>query len=269
MGKVLFLGNSHLAAYKLAYDAAAGAFPHTCVFFCARGADLAFTRVDGLTIVPTPRATLGRDALKAFFPDNVTASLEHRYLERGEPMADVATQFEQTGGSRTIDLTGVDAIFYAAGVSPYDVRRLEVQVAPRSAGLTRELFATLLRDNFLLREQVRAIRAAAPAIRHYFLGMPLRGLAPVSLSPQIRDIVVANRELAAAVARDYLFDDVFMPGPSVLHDDLVSSRAEFFVSGREQAETYQGSTPTTSDLLHANAGYAAVVLEEFIRPRLT
>ena len=268
MGRVLFLGNSHIAAYKLAYDAPSSAFPRDCAFFCARAADLAFTRVEGRAIVATERAAMARDELMYFFPDGVAPALEARYLSRGEPLAEVGEQFEQTGGSRSIELDGVDVIFYAAGISPYDTRRLEAEIAPRSPGLTREMLRLMLRDRFLLRNQVRAIREVAPDIRHYLLGMPRRGRAPLELSPQVLAMVAARRAALSRMCGDYVFDDVFMPGESVLAGDLLSVRPEFFVRGRELAEEYQGVPRTQSDELHVNSSYAEVVFDEFIGPRI-
>lgn len=268
MGRALFLGNSHIAAYKLAYDAPDSAFPRDCDFFCARGADLAFTEVRDGAITPVASVRVGLDELRYFFPDGVTPALEARYTQEGVPMLDVGLQFEKTGGRPAIDLAGVEAIFYAAGISPYDVRRLETEVGLRSPGLIRQMAALLLQDRFLLREQIRAIRAAAPGIRHYLLGMPFEGLAPLNLSEQALAILAANRQALSAVARDFLFDDVFLPGPSVLAGDTVSVRAEFFESGREQAEAYQGVAKTRSDHLHVNSRYAAIVFDEFIGPRL-
>jgi hypothetical protein len=40
MDSVLFLGNSHLSAFKLAYDEIKGPNIPGCMFYCARGATL-------------------------------------------------------------------------------------------------------------------------------------------------------------------------------------------------------------------------------------
>jgi hypothetical protein len=262
---VLFFGNSHVAAYKLAYDRLAGASPYACDFYCALGLDPAFTEVRGLSLVATERAVFEQDELLFFCADGAVAE-QQRYLREGAPSRDVARQFLMTGGSETIDLSEVSEIFYVAGSSPYDFRRLGEYIRPVTDSLRDQLLARLLRDRFLLRRQVAAIRKAAPHVRHHFVGAPLRRWQPVTLSPEIKDILERNRAATARLAGNYLFDEVFMPGPSVLAEDLVSTRPEFFSRGNQQAQAYLGVSPTREDILHVNADYADVVFEEFVTP---
>jgi hypothetical protein len=127
----------------------------------------------------------------------------------------------------------------------------------------------MLESRFLLRDQVAAIRSAAPHVRHFYIGAPLRRWRPASLPPHLREVLEHNRATISRLSRNYLFDDVFMPGPSVLAEDLVSTRPEFFLRGRQQSEMYQGLEPTAEDILHVNLDYAEIVFDEFITPLAT
>jgi hypothetical protein len=267
MAKALFLGNSHVAAYKLAYDRMSGELPYDCAFYCARCADLAFTEVRDLKLVPTDQVHIEPDELQFFYADG-GQSAQIRYVKDRVPFADVGQQFMTTGGSSDIDLEGVTALFYAGGTSPFDFRRLNEFIQPISDTLRNELLARLLGDRFLLRRQIGDIRAAAPHIRHYYIGAPLRKWAIAELNPFLREIVESNRSIISELSVKYLFDDVFVPGRNLLAADLVSTRAEFFERGAQQAETYQELETTEEDIFHVNSEYARVVFDEFITPHM-
>jgi hypothetical protein len=265
MGKVLFFGNSHVAAYKLAHERLAKELPYECLFYCALGVDPAFTEVRDLNLAPMEHAKIDLDELLLFCGDGTKQEADH-YVNNGSPLNDVGRQFLLTGGSDIIDLSDVTNVFYIAGASPYDFRRLNEFIFPVTDSLRNEILGRMLRDRFLLRRQIAAIRTNAPHIRHYFIGAPLRKWPLAFLSAELKEILERNRAGIARMSRSYLFDDVFMPGPSVLAEDLVSTRPEFFMRGNQQAQRYLGVTPTTEDILHVNPDYAAIVFDEFITP---
>ena len=160
----------------------------------------------------------------------------------------MARQFLNTGGSSDIDLQGVDAIFYLAGVSPYDFLRLKERIAPVSRSLRRELLGGMLGERFLLREHIGKIRAYRPACKHYFIGSPLMAASYTTLSRDSRCIVAANRSIINLMAQDYLFDAVFMPDAELLTESLLATREAYCARGREESERFQRQAVTKSDL---------------------
>lgn len=268
MAKALFFGNSHVAAYKLAHRRLGAALPYACAFYCAQALDPAFVELRGLELTPVGRIAIEPDELQVFCPDGARSEIEH-YLGARTPLNDVAAQFRRTGGSDAVDLSEVTEIFYVAGTSPYDFRRLGEFIFPVSDALRRELLGRLLRDRYLLRRQIADIRAAAPHIRHHFIGAPLRKWPPAALPADVMEVLQHNRSTISRLAGDYLFDAVFMPGPGVLADDLVSTRPEFFRGGYGQAQDVLGLTEATEDILHVNPDYAAVVFDAFVTPLVT
>jgi hypothetical protein len=268
MGKALFFGNSHVAAYKLAHERLAQDLPYACAFFCALGVDPAFTEVRGQGLAPTTRLAMDLDEILFFCSDSLKTEVDH-YLKNQAPLKDVGRQFQMTGGSEAIDLSDVTDIFYLTGSSPYDFRRLGEFIFPVTEALRNELLSRLLRDRCLLRTQLEAMRAVLPQIRHHFIGAPLRKWPLASLNPGLMRILEENRATISGLSGNYLFDDVFMPGPSVLAADLVSTRPEFFVRGNQQAQAYLGVPQTKEDILHVGADYAAIVFDEFVTPLMT
>jgi hypothetical protein len=267
---VLFLGNSHLSSVKIAYDDEyKGRITPVCKFFCARGADLNFTDVRDGRIVPNPKAAPCAEDLYRFFPDRGRNFIMQYYVQTNRPIADVAQQFLNTGGSQDIDLQGVDAIFYLAGVSPYDFLRLKERIAPVSRSLRRELLGGMLGERFLLREHIGKIRAYRPACKHYFIGSPLMAASYTALSRDSRCIVAANRSIINSMAQDYLFDAIFMPDAELLTESLLATREAYCARGREESERFQRQAVTKSDLSHMNGSYGKKIFAKFIEPLIS
>src|SRR5579863_3219685 len=207
MASVLFIGNSHLSAVKLAYDEVKGPNTPECIFFCARGADLAFTEVSSGMIRPIPRVEIDEEEIRYGFPDMPIATSVELYSVQRRPMEDVRSQFIKTGGAAEIDLADVAALFYVVGVSPYDFIRLGEPIAPISRSLRRQLLGRMLGEKFLLRRQLEAIRRFRPDCKHYFIGMPLLAKSQPTQTELERLTVIENRDVIRSVARDFLFDD--------------------------------------------------------------
>jgi len=262
MNSVLFLGNSMLSSIKLAYDEIGNRIRPQCTFFCARGADLYFTKVVSGRIIPIGRADVCEEDFFRFFPEGGRSTSE-LYARTKRPLADVGTQFRNTGGAEEIELAGVDAIFYVAGVSPYDFVRLEERPAPISRSLRHELLLRMLDEKFLLREQLMDIRVQNPNCKHYFIGSPLLAAPNPSRPRDEISIVAANRAIIRSMAKNYLFDDVFMPDEELLDDSLMSTKQEYCIGGRQESELFQKVSSSKSDNSHMNKSYGRVVLEKF------
>lgn len=266
MARALLLGNSHVAAYKLASEQLAGSTSHRFSIFCARGADLAFTEIRNAHIVPISTKVLDIQEVNFFFPDSRSAA--RRYTERGTPIADVAQQFTLTGGAPTISLEDVAAIFYVVGTSPCDFKRLGEPVAPYTEACRRELLSRLLDVKFPLRDHIRNLRASMPNIRHYYVGAPLKKIRGMKLEPDELRMIELNRSLTSRLARNFLFDDVFIPDADLLSKNLMSTKAKFFSDGRPVAQEFQGVKRTHKDDLHVGSEYAHRVFHKFILPRM-
>lgn len=270
MPSVLFLGNSHLSAVKLAYDEVKGPKTPTCIFFCARGADLAFTEVSSGTLRPVQEVEIDEEEIRFAFPDMPIAALIERYSIQKQPMEDVGCQFTKTGGASEIDLANVAAVFYVVGVSPYDFIRLREHIAPVSRSMRRQLLDRMLGEKFLLRRQLAAIRHLRPECKHYFIGTPLLAKSQPPQTEIERLTVIENRHVIRSMARDFLFDDLFMPGEELLDETLLSTKAIYLRGGLQESQVFQKETPTRSDLeiSHMNRAYGKHVFREFIEPHL-
>lgn len=268
MAKALVLGNSHVASVKVAYDQNRAQFGEVA-FFGATGLDLAFTRVEGGRIVGADAARLDMAILKQFSPEAKEDYLA-QYLADGKPTKAVAEQFRATGGSAEIDLNGVDAIFYLCGASPYDFVRAGEIAAPTSTAMRRAILGQALDRNFLLRDQILAMRAQRPGVRHYLVGSPLMFYPDVKVDGIGLAAIRQKRAATQALARDFLFDDVFMPDEAVLEPNFLVTRAEFFDSGREHALDFQQDAPQArkTDTYHVNGAYGLHVLRSFVAPRM-
>jgi hypothetical protein len=267
MTAALFFGNSHVASFKTAYDRLGEAAPFSARFFCAAAGDTTFTELRDGRIVPSAETTLTRESFSLFFGER-SETHEQLYLEARKPMADVARQFLRTGKAAEIDLEGVSTIFYVAGVSPYDFLRLGETAAPLVTALRAELMERLVGAKYALAPQVRAIRQSRPAIRHAFIGVPLKHHALGQLSDVEREVVAAKRAQVAAMAGRYLFDDVFMPDEDVLEPNLLVTRAEFFRDGRGEAVDFQGARGARADNRHANGDYGRRLIDGFVASNL-
>lgn len=268
MTSVLFLGNSHLSALKLAYDRDAGTSGACVRFYCARGADLYYTRVERCRIVAAPAApAIGSELADRFWG----FSPEHawHYVASNRPLAPLAEQFEFTGGTKDIDLTDVSAIFYVAGASPYDfLANGEPIGVSLSRTLRRELLGGMLDTQYLLRDLVLAIRRQVPRCAHYVIGAPLRAADWLDLSAESRRIVEGERAVVRELADQFLFDGVFMPDEALLDDTLLATRPEFCAGGKQESEVYQGVDVTKADDAHMNLSYGRIVLKRFVEPLL-
>lgn len=268
MAKALVLGNSHVAAVKVAYDQNRTLFGDIA-FFGATGLDLAFTTVEEGRIVAADRACLDMGILKHFSPEAKEEYLE-KYLAQGRPSRPVDEQFLATGGTARIELEGVGAIFYVCGMSPYDFARAGEGFVPVSSGMRRVLLGQSLDKQFLFRTQILALRAQRPDLRHYLVGSPLLARANVRADTVGMAAVRQKRAVIRNLARNYLFDDVFMPDEAVLEPNLVATRAEFFDSGREHALDFQRDAPEArkTDHYHVNGAYGLHVLSTFVAPHM-
>jgi hypothetical protein len=268
VAKALVLGNSHVAAVKVAYDQNRTLFGDIA-FFGATGLDLAFTTVEDGRIVGAERACLDMSILKHFSPEAKETYLE-QYLAQGRPSRPVGEQFLATGGSAEIELGDVGAVFYVCGASPYDFVRAGEGFVPVSSGMRRVLLGQALDSQFLFRNQILALRAQRPDLRHYLVGSPLLSRANVTADAVGMAAVRQKRAVIQELARDYLFDDVFMPDEAVLEPNLVATRAEFFNSGREHALDFQRDAPEArkTDTYHVNGAYGLHVLNTFVAPRM-
>lgn len=267
MKTALFLGNSHVAALKVGYDQIADAAPFKARFFAAPGADISFTEVDGERIIPAATSEIDENSLRFFFPDGGTL-FKNLYLQERRPFMDVRKQFVQTGKAPEIELDGISAIFYVAGTSPYDFIRLGESVYPVSMPIRSLALDRLLGNHFLLRRHIEAIRSARPSIRHYFVGTPLRYLGLRPLSDVEREVVAFKRDQVAAVARNYLFEDVFMPPVDLLEPGHLATKQGLFRDGRKEGDLFQGAEPAANDHYHVNGVYGRQVLERFVTASL-
>lgn len=264
---MLFVGSSHVGALKAGYDSLDPATRFEAKFVAAPAADIAFTSVEQDALRPAPVSGLTPGGLFFFFPE-AGAVFHKLYLEEKRPFEDVAASFAVTAKADEVPLAGVTAIFYVGGTSPYDFPRLGETsdlVAPKLRGFALEHQAG---SRYALFPQVTAIRARFPDIRQYLVGTPLRRRSPQLTGPVDRACMLHKRDLVARQLSRSIFDEVFMPSADLLDDDLMGTRAEYFINGRQQAETFQGGRPTRSDDRHANGDYGLQIIERFVRPRL-
>lgn len=268
MGKAIILGNSHVAAFKVAYDRNRALFGDIG-FFAATGLDLAFTKVEDGKIVGANAAHITLPILKQFSPEAKEDYLA-KYLAEGRPTKPVADQFLATGGAPEIDLSDVSAIFYVCGASPYDFARHGEGVIPTSTSLRRIILSQALDQNFLLRRQILDLRIQRPELRHFFVGSPLMYTPDLTLDPVQLTCAQQKRANIRSLARDYLFDDVFMPDETLLDPNLLVTRGEFFNSGREAALDFQRDQPQANktDTYHVNQAYGLHVLTTFVAPNI-
>jgi len=129
----------------------------------------------------------------------------------------------------------------------------------------------MLAEKFLLRRQIEGIRHFRPDCKHYFIGAPLfaRSQPPPSETEAL--ILIENRNVIRSMARDFLFDDVFMPGEELLDESLLSTKTIYLRGGIEESHAFQKEMPTqydTSDVSHMNRAYGRHVFREFVEPRL-
>lgn len=276
MKSVLFLGNSHVSALKLAHDQMKSDIPAQCMFFCARGADLAFTDVINGHLVARAATPISDHMLDFFFPDGTPRSRE-RYTIRHQPTGDVGAQFVATGGMSSIDLSSVDAVFYVVGVSPYDFVRLDRSVMLVSRELRRVMLQQMWGKTFALYDQINAIRSFRPACRHYFIGQPLRSEPRIARRPSDRAIIVENRRIVASILGDFLFDDVFMPDEALLDESLLATRSIYTFGGLQESSGYQQNASADpdrrnegnkSDNQHMNCSYGRAVFDGFVFPTI-
>ena len=262
MNEFLFLGSSHVASLKRGFDTLEKPPLFYAKFFAAPGADLAFTEVKDNRIVPALRSTLSQDNYFFFFAEG--GSQRDSYLTHGRTMLDVQTQFQITGNADFAYLGSVSAIFYVAGTSPYDFVRLGEGVAPLSKTLRLQVLEYLLGAGCVLRKNVEDIRYALPHVKHVYIGTPLQYVALPSLTPVEQEIVAAKRHYISQIAGSYLFDEVFMPPEDILEPTLLATKRSFFENGRQEAESFQGRSPTKSDFRHANSQYGRYVIDNLV-----
>lgn len=263
MSATLFLGNSHLSAFKFAHAGFTDLVGADCRFFCARAADFAFTEVRDGTIRPSDAARV----------DDETLLYSHGgtyedYMRRQHPTEDLAVQWRLTGLAPEIDLAGIQSVFHVYGTSPYDFLRLGEIAMKVTARQRRWLLGRMLGEKFLTRVQIEAMRRFNPTMRHYLIGMPVPARDrqwQVECNPAL---VTENRHIIRSMARDFLFDDVFMPGSHLLDDTLMRTRHHFARGGRQEAEVFQDRAPTFSDNVHMNRAYGEAVFRDFIQPCL-
>lgn len=262
MKRIVFLGNSHLSAFKFAHDDLGHSLNADVRFFCAMAADLFFTEVIDGRLVPRSTGRMSASHVHCFFgrPDQTAQA----YLRDQRPLADVAAQFVTTGGAAEVDLDGVSAIFYVAGLSPYDFVRLPELGAVPSRAACRAVLDRMLGRDYLLSHVIAAVRAARPACKHYLIGRPLPAWGEGN-GPAVAD-TRERRGWVRALADDFLFDAVYRPGEAVLTESLLATRPEFTVGGRPEAEIFQGGSPTRSDHTHMNRSYGRIVFETFVAP---
>lgn len=263
MTEALFLGNSHVAALKTGYDRWGDAAPFAARFFCAVNADIAFTEVVGDRIAPASQGHVPPHVLEMFDPEASAHARKAYRLERS--LSDVRMQFLLTGQAAEIELGEVSTIFYVCGMSPYDFIRLGEGVAPVSSDLRRLVLERLVGSGYLLRPQIEAIRKARPAIRHVFVGMPLKYTELRSLTGFERELLDHKRAQVAAMAGGYLFDEVFQPSDELLEPNGLATHRAFFENGAQEARVFQGAQPGAGDLRHANGDYGQRVIGSLAR----
>ncbi|TRZ94896.1 MAG: hypothetical protein D4R84_07915, partial [Rhodocyclaceae bacterium] len=135
--KALFLGNSHLSAFKLAHNDLDRKLLPECLFYCAGATNLRYTKVTDGKLIPTDSADLCFDDFRYFMPELAVKLMQEYSVNRKPWGIDVRKQFVMTGGTEEIDLEDVGAIFYVCGISPYDFVRLGVKDMP----ITRSLWS--------------------------------------------------------------------------------------------------------------------------------
>lgn len=261
---ILFLGNSHVSAFKLATASHSESIFRESLVYCARGGDLAYASLmDGSIKASTTAATLSEQALNYFIPDN--PELIVRYGSQNLPTHDLGEQFTTTGGQEAINLSRVKHLFYVAGVSPYDFVRLEKGVVmPYSKSSAQILCNQLLRDHFLLRDLFLAIRKEFPNCKQHFIGIPFKSQVSIELNDMHKEISAANREIIHQIIVNSDFDSIYMPSKTLLDSSLLFTKPEFTRGGRQESEIFQGERATNSDYLHMNAEYGKNVLEEYV-----
>ena len=265
MSGILFLGSSHVAAFKLAHTAIDPDNTLGCRFACARGADLAFTKVEEGVLQACDTADYDAETISYAFP----GWMEAHYLIERRPTDDVCLQFLKTAGTETIDVSHCSRIFYVLGVSPYDFMRLNESIMPVSSALRRRLLGQMLADRHLLRHQIEAIRICNPDCLHYLIAMPLKAIVRPDPNDLELEVVSANRDIVARHAADHLFDGVFMPGLDLLDNSLLSTRVDFTAGGCAASEAFQKDpTPIETDRQHMNGAYGKAVFDAFVRSRL-
>jgi len=268
---ILFLGNSHVSAFKLALKDDGYLLNKKSLTYCARGADLGFTTLKGGRITACSKAiNLSTKALNFFCPDNPHLNLIDKYLESGVPIVDIEKQFSLTGGQPTIELSEIEAIFYVAGVSPFDFVRLECgSIKPYSSSISRLLVKSLLCDDFLLKNLLQSIRKEFSNCKHYFIGMPLMARkVPLKYTSLLKEIVFENRAILDTVVNESNFDAIYMPSEKLLDGSFLCSKFEFTRAGKLESQVFQGVIETQSDLIHMNKDYGRIVIEEFVNPLL-
>lgn len=265
MSGALFLGSSHVAAFKLAHDVID---PHNaleCTFACARGADLAFTQVEAGVLRASRSAEYDAEAISYAFP----GWKEAHYLVERQPTEDVGSQFLKTSGADCVNISHFHAIFYVLGSSPYDFARLKEPIMPISPALRSRILGKMLGDKHIMRDQIQKIRHFNPNCKHYLIAMPLKAIEREEPKTEEIEIVNYNRQVVHSQSTSYMFDDVYMPDATLLDKALLSTRTEFTLGGCAASEAFQKDpTPIETDKQHMNIKYGEAVFEDFVRARL-
>lgn len=262
---ILFLGNSHVSAFKLATASHDDPLFSESSVYCAKGGDLAYVSlVDGSIRASTTGPKFSKKSLDFFCQDD--PSLIQLYCTHNVPTVDVSTQFINTGGQEAIDLSNVNQIFYVAGVSPYDFIRLEKGLLiPYTKTSAQILCDQLLREYFLLRNLFTSIREVFPKCKQHFIGIPLKSQSPFIFNDMHKEIAHQNRVVINQIIGTSDFDSVYMPSETVLSDTLLFTKPEFARDGRQESELFQRAMVTDSDCMHMNKEYGKIVLDEYVK----
>lgn len=252
MKKVLFLGNSHVGAFKLA---------------CSNS-DYGFN----VGFVGVPDA--GFDILK-IHENLLTVPCE---LERF--IYNVSATLSSDSKSFNIQLDRFDFIVYLKGLSRLDPRLL--YTADRKSILAPKFSKSLLKTIFLSGEPspTRKINGTSPSTIYFdlirtfckntfFLGAPLPSSSIIeSFSYNTIQNVKYNssciREIACESLCDSSLPNVLVPPESVCHESSIYSKKEFFVESVNWNGCVKPGIMQQRDVSHVGDRYADILIREML-----
>lgn len=264
MNRVLFLGNSHLAALRQAWDTHPGRWPGVAATFLGAHRDLLLqTALRGGRLVPVTPAAQAAFAQLARLDDVDVAGQDLIVLAGcmiSVPQVAIATRDMRWLGLPSVvnasDLAAMPgALMSQAAVRATVDRKLAARLGPR---LTRHLIAQGADVPILLASQPRiseTIRTSGRAALRPVAGGMIEVLT-LGNAAQLSDLFEAAAERAMqAAGAGYLAQ----PAQTIVDHVLT---AVGYMQGAMRLSKQDDEAQPDDDVLHANAAYGAAVIDQ-------